>query len=90
MNKFGGSVALAVSSVYPSHEWHVWKFSQVPKGYWEQLSNQRAYFEWLAQQIGVSSLGDWYGVTAATVHKHYGSLSIGARLFKPKLIWCIF
>jgi hypothetical protein len=73
VNKYGGSVAHAVYEVFPSHNWVIWKFGQVPKGFWESQANQRAYCEWLAEQLGIKTMDEWYGVTAEQFHQHNGS-----------------
>lgn len=39
------------------HKWQMWRFVQVPHGYWEQRTNLQQHFEWLAGQLGISRLG---------------------------------
>ena len=34
--------------------------SQIPYGYWDDLENQRKYFEWIASQRGFKTQEDWY------------------------------
>lgn len=36
LNRFyGRSVIRALTKLYPEHDWKVWKFKQVPKGFWD-------------------------------------------------------
>jgi hypothetical protein len=60
--QFGGNVERAVRAVFPAHEWHSWLFRQVPDGYWDDIGNQRLFFDWLGKKIGVTSLAEWANV----------------------------
>ena len=54
------SLGLVVSTVFPEHRWHLWKFGTVPKGYWENKENVLAYFDWLVEQHGIQHvLNEW-------------------------------
>jgi hypothetical protein len=44
-----------------------WLSGKVPRGFWNDLKNQRVFFEWLADQLGVKSPEDWYKVTFSDV-----------------------
>ena len=35
INHFGGSLYNSLSIVYPEHEWQIWRFSSIPKYFWE-------------------------------------------------------
>jgi hypothetical protein len=52
---YGGSLHLLLSNVYPDYEWLPWKFSQVPKGYWADLTNQRKFLDWVAVQFNITN-----------------------------------
>jgi hypothetical protein len=51
--KYGGSLHMLLKNVYPEHEWIPWRFSQVSKGYWDDIQNQRLYFEWLQKKLSI-------------------------------------
>jgi hypothetical protein len=34
----------ALSTVFPDMEWKVWKFKDIPSGYWNDIKNQRNFF----------------------------------------------
>ena len=48
--------------VYNEYNWLPWRFSSAPNGYWSDHSNQKLYINWLAEQIGIKSIEDWYNV----------------------------
>jgi hypothetical protein len=56
-------------TVYPTHNWDVWRFHRVPRDYWDPatLSAQDAlkYTEALAGEMSVDELEDWYRVSVA-------------------------
>jgi hypothetical protein len=58
-----GSLPDAVASAYPEHTWHVWKFLKVPSGFWDSRENRRKVLSYIATQLNVKELADWYRVT---------------------------
>jgi hypothetical protein len=54
-----------LTSAYPEHEWLPWKFQQrVPRGFWENASNQRKFADWAATQFKIKEMSDWYNITS--------------------------
>ena len=48
---FNGSPSNALQSIYPEHNWVVWKFLNIPKhGYWDSPQNCRNFFDWIGSQ----------------------------------------
>eukprot|EP01126_Amoeba_proteus_P012251 TRINITY_DN15033_c0_g2_i8.p1 TRINITY_DN15033_c0_g2~~TRINITY_DN15033_c0_g2_i8.p1 ORF type:complete len:291 (-),score=39.79 TRINITY_DN15033_c0_g2_i8:3857-4672(-) len=39
-------------TVFPWYDWKPWKFAVVPNHFWEDVSNQRKYLMWVAQELG--------------------------------------
>jgi len=72
LTHYGGSISKALKTVYPEYKWQFWKFSTVPVGEWEELANQRAYFDWYAKEYGIQKPMDWFKVSAADLHKRQG------------------
>eukprot|EP01114_Cavostelium_apophysatum_P014947 TRINITY_DN3989_c0_g1_i1.p1 TRINITY_DN3989_c0_g1~~TRINITY_DN3989_c0_g1_i1.p1 ORF type:complete len:475 (-),score=70.21 TRINITY_DN3989_c0_g1_i1:108-1532(-) len=72
LNKFSGSPARMIMSVYKEHTWKPWKFSRVHSHYWSEPSNVRAYFEDLGKQIGLKSTDDWHQVKSRDFIEHDG------------------
>jgi hypothetical protein len=61
--KHNNSLALALSKVYPEYEWLPWKFEKSPNKYWDNKENQKFFMNWLAKQLNIKELNDWYKVT---------------------------
>lgn len=67
MYKYNKSLTRALQIVYPEHTWDLWKFSMVPQGFWDDKSNQRDCIDSIGQEIGVTSLDQWYDYTTVEV-----------------------
>jgi hypothetical protein len=70
---------IALQASYPEHD-HVWEDIAVvghsriqqrnkPHGYWNDINNQRQFFDQLAEKLGVQRLEDWYEVDHSIVLK---------------------
>ena len=71
--KYFGSLPQALKVAYSDHHWLPWKFfGQVPKNYWQQESNRRAFFDWLFVQLGYKTMEDWYSITQKDIYQHGG------------------
>jgi hypothetical protein len=66
---------MALKDLYPDVEWLPWKFSKVPRRFWESRVNQRLFLEWFAKEKGIQKKEDWHTVTTAAIRA-----SGGARL----------
>ncbi len=64
LSQFNGSPYLLISSVYPEYEWLPWKFNQIPKGFWNDMKNQRNFMDWAGKQLNYIIREDWYKTTA--------------------------
>ncbi len=54
-----------LSNIYPEHEWLPWKFQQpVPKGFYNDPSNRRKFVDWVAAELHIKEMSDWYNVTS--------------------------
>jgi hypothetical protein len=60
-------------SVYPEHNWKVETSDRKPKGYWNDKSNQRKFFDQLALKLNVKKPEDWFSVRLQTVLDNGGS-----------------
>ena len=52
-----------ISSVYSNYDWLPWKFTQTPKGYWDDINNIKSYINWLSEKLDIKTMEDWYKVT---------------------------
>ncbi len=49
------------------------KFSQVPRKYWDDRSNQRAFLDDIAKQLDINDVHGWYKLTTTSLRKLGGS-----------------
>jgi hypothetical protein len=57
------SMVKSLASAYPDHKWHFWKFRKVSRNYWRDSANRRAFVEWVAEDMGLTSKDEWYQIT---------------------------
>jgi hypothetical protein len=67
-------MARLLNATYPHHTWYEWLFPVVPRSFWEDANNRRAFLEWFAREKGFTSLDDWYRVSTAEFKKYGGPL----------------
>jgi len=70
---YGDSLARTLVALYPEHDWQLWRFSQVPRHYWQEEKNRKLYFEWLTSELKIKSMEDWYTITKEDVLKKEGA-----------------
>src|SRR5256885_2308773 len=73
LSSFRGPPSRALQSIYPEHNWMLWRFKTVPHGYWEQKENQTEFFDRLYVLLGYKCMDDWYNVTQKDIHKNGGA-----------------
>jgi hypothetical protein len=52
-----------VGEIFPEFPWQLWKFSRVPRNFWQDKNNQINFMNWLGTQLGIKNTEDWYNVT---------------------------
>ena len=62
-----------MQKVYPEHNWMLWKFKGVPKGFWDSKDNQKNFMDWLYIQLGFKSMQDWYALSIDDLKRHGGN-----------------
>ena len=71
---YGNSPSVALQNIYPQHNWMIWKFSVIPRGYWKKLvenvEEQKKIIEWLNQKLYITKADDWYRVSMNQVNRH--------------------
>ena len=60
---YNGTVPLLFENVFPEHEWLPWKFTRVPKNYWQNEKNIRKFMSWAEKELGIKDVGEWQKVT---------------------------
>lgn len=96
-NVYQSSVLKAMTDYLPNYDWKAWMFGGAPNGFWKSAENRHHYMEWLAVQLKINKIEDWYGVTGADFFAHHGggllnnefNGSVQAVLldYKPKFQW---
>jgi hypothetical protein len=52
-----------LSTIYPEHQWLPWKFESCHRGYWENMTEQRKYLDWVAKELKIKEFSDWYKIS---------------------------
>jgi hypothetical protein len=95
-SNYSSSLVQLLTTVYPEHKWHIWKFTSAPRNLWASIDVQRLFFESLKPALNVRTLEDWYSVTGLAVTKlggeflrdHYGmSIEKALRAIYPEHTW---
>lgn len=74
---FNNSLYDLLRSAYVDYNWQPWKFSDTPsRNFWNDIENQREYFDWLGKELGVQKMEDWYQQTTSTIMVTLISVSI--------------
>lgn len=67
------SLSVDLPIVYPKHNWMIWKFKSIPKGFWKRIINgeneRKEMLNWLGEQLSVKSLEDWYRVSLKEIQQ---------------------
>jgi hypothetical protein len=56
-------------NIYPEHNWQFWRFDTVPHKMWKDQKSLRQFFDWLAKELNVVDLKDWYKISKGEVIK---------------------
>jgi hypothetical protein len=93
---YNNSLCKALQTIYPEHKWEMWKFKQSPKHYWDDIKNQRIFFDSVAKKLGIEKMEDWYTVKNRDVRdlkvdgvlsRYRGSLIRALKSIYPEYEW---
>lgn len=102
IKKNGGSGLLSkyssfyecLENIYPNHFWDISKGKNHPKNYWNNIDNQRKYFEEIRKQLNIHDLEDWRSVNISShsklrhiVGKYYSSFFDALKTIYPEYNW---
>jgi hypothetical protein len=59
--------------LYPGHVWHPWKFTHVPRSWWEPRDHQREFLLWVGKQLSMTSMDAWYTVSTEDIMRFGGA-----------------
>jgi len=74
LKKYENSTSKLLMGVFPHFDWIHWRFSGLPKGYWDEKSNQKEYIDWLGRKLGFQKTEDWYRVKRRDFMDNGGSI----------------
>ena len=65
------SVYQMLVALYPDYKWFPWKFIQVSRTQfnWKNQKDAKDYCDWLYNEVGYTSMDDWYNMTQDEVKK---------------------
>lgn len=86
-----GSPSSLLRSLYTEYPWMLCRFNNVSHGFWasftatENLDEIRNLLEWLAQQLQLRSLDDWYRVSGIQIQRFIPIAGFSTTIL-PKLL----
>lgn len=58
---YNGSPSIAAREAFPNYDFKEWLFDRIPKGFWDDVKNQRLAVEWLVNDILlITEFSDFY------------------------------
>ncbi len=58
---YGGSLVLALESVYPEYHWKPWKFAITHQGFWDDIVHHRHFLNYISKErLELQHPEDWY------------------------------
>ena len=83
LSRYGNSPSKVLLSLYPNHNWMMWKFERVPSGFWDSAKNKKLFLDWLSKELKLKQLDDWYRISVqeirrmapATPFRKYGGMT---------------
>eukprot|EP01114_Cavostelium_apophysatum_P020383 TRINITY_DN6813_c0_g1_i1.p1 TRINITY_DN6813_c0_g1~~TRINITY_DN6813_c0_g1_i1.p1 ORF type:complete len:852 (-),score=159.44 TRINITY_DN6813_c0_g1_i1:14-2569(-) len=84
---YNGSLVRCLQTVFPEEPWNPWNFVHVPKKYWSEIQNQRAFLTYVGNSLKLENLSDWTSVSLSTIREHGGSRLL--EIYNGSLIECL-
>ena len=69
---YDNNLAKMVMELMPEYPWIEWKFLSVPRIYWESMENQKKFINWIAKELKIESMDQWYQLRADDYVKNGG------------------
>lgn len=63
-------VQTVIKLIYPKHEWLEWNFNKAPQHFWDLLTNQKKYMDWLFNKLEYNKMDDWYNLNINILRKN--------------------
>lgn len=94
---YENSLQILLENMFPDFNWLPWKFSVMTKNYWNDISNQKKYMDWVSKELNIIEFSDWYNVSgkylqnnfygSSLLRKYNGSLSDLLKTIYPNYDW---
>ena len=67
---YSGSITKALQRIYVEHNWKIWRFENhtAPKGFWENITNQKELFDYIAFKLEIKRMEDWYNISSSQAY----------------------
>lgn len=79
LKKFMGSPSRMITTVLNDHDWDLKRFASNPRkshwksrGFWDDLESQRGFMDYLAKQLNIVEMEDWYRVNLSQISENGG------------------
>ena len=73
LSYYNCSPSSALQNIYPEHDWMLWRFNPVKRGYWDELMKDnkeiKRIINWLSEQLFIKCLDDWYRVSLEGIRR---------------------
>jgi hypothetical protein len=72
LSRHDGSPSQLLLSIYSEHEWHIFRFENQPREYWNKIENRKDFLDWLANDLGFKEMDDWYRLRKENIETTHG------------------
>eukprot|EP01118_Nematostelium_gracile_P006691 TRINITY_DN2154_c0_g1_i1.p1 TRINITY_DN2154_c0_g1~~TRINITY_DN2154_c0_g1_i1.p1 ORF type:complete len:503 (+),score=96.97 TRINITY_DN2154_c0_g1_i1:89-1597(+) len=91
LQRYQNSPSKMVTSMFPEHTWDLLKFHKMPKGLWDDMVWQKQFLNNVQYQLKMTSMEDWYHVTAQQIRQCGGAGLLQKYKHSPsRMITCVF
>ena len=52
-----------ITDIYQDYDWLPWKFNRLSIDFWKDDKFARRYLDWLANELNIKSMDDWYNIS---------------------------
>jgi hypothetical protein len=71
-----GSRVKAIMSIYPEHDWKLWKFGRISEEFWKDMNHQRLFFDQLGEILNISK-------PTVILFRNFTEISLGLVSYQP-------
>jgi hypothetical protein len=79
---YNNSPSKLLQSIYPNHEWHIWKFEALPKEYQVKKEEFTPFMDWMSSKLKIKHPDEWYQISSTQL-KQFAPLSFCKTFSQP-------